>query len=78
MISRKVQLDESDLDFIDEAWALLNYKSKSEYMRVAITEKIREDKKKLRELKRQAAMEGYGDGYENVFESIEAEDFEDR
>ncbi len=78
MISRKVQLDESDLDFIEEALSILNYKSKSEYMRVAIMEKIREDKKKLRELKRQAAMEAYGQGYENVFESIEAEDFEDR
>ena len=78
MISRKVQLDESDLDFIEEAWSVLNYKSKSEYMRVAIMEKIREDKKRLRELKRQAAMEAYRHGSENIFESIEAEDFEDR
>ncbi len=79
MISRKVQLNEKDLEFIEEACSVLNYKSKSQYMRIAILEKIRADKRKLRALKCQAAMEAYGEsGPENIFESIEVEDFEDR
>jgi Arc/MetJ-type ribon-helix-helix transcriptional regulator len=79
VISRKVQLRKEDLELIEEVCSVLQYKSKSEYMRVAIQEKIRADKRKLREMKRQAAMAAYGQaGPEHVFESIEAEDFEDR
>ena len=79
MISSKVQLREEDQELIEEVCSVLDYKSKSEYMRLAIQEKLRVDRRKLREMKRQAAMEGYGQaGPENVFESIEAEDFEDR
>ena len=79
MISSKVQLEKEDLELIEEVCSVLSYKSRSEYMRIAIQEKIRTDKRKLREMKRQAAMEAYGRaGPEHVFESIEAEDFEDR
>ena len=38
----------------------------------------RTDKRRLRELERQKAMKAYGDDYENVFESIQGEPFEDR
>ena len=78
MVPQKVQLDESDLEFIESACSVLDYKSKSEYMRAAIREKIRADRRTLRELKRQEAMAAYGDDFEVAFESIEAEDFEDR
>lgn len=64
MVSQKVQLDESDLEFIESACFALDYKSKSEYMRAAIREKIRADRRKLRELRRQEAMAAYGDGFE--------------
>ena len=78
MVPQKVQLEESDLEFIESAWSTLDYKSKSDYMRAAIREKIRADRRKLRELRRQGAMAAYGGGFEVAFESIEAEDFEDR
>ena len=79
MISRKVQLGKEDLDLIEEICSVLPYKSKSEYMRLAIQEKLRTDKRELREMKRQAAMEAYGGAaLDHAFESIEAEDFEDR
>ena len=78
-VTQKVQLEERDLDFIEEVFPILDYKSKSEYMREAILAKIREDKQKLREMRRREAMEAYGEeSPENVFESIEADDFEDR
>jgi hypothetical protein len=48
-------------------------------MRTAVNNKVDEDRKKLRELKRIAAMEMIGRAnHENLFESIEGEDFEDR
>ena len=48
-------------------------------MREAINTKVAEDRKRLRELKRVAAMEMIGGApYDNVFKSIEGEDFEDR
>ncbi|HSF16501.1 MAG TPA: crotonobetainyl-CoA--carnitine CoA-transferase [Vicinamibacteria bacterium] len=76
---QKVQLEEKDLDFIEAVFSIFDYKSKSEYMREAILAKIREDKRKLREMKCRQAMEAYGEeAPENVFESIEAEDFEGR
>ncbi len=78
-VTQKVQLEEKDLDFIEAVFSILDYKSKSEYMREAILAKIREDQKKLREMKCREAMEAYGEeAPENVFESIEADDFEDR
>ena len=78
MITQKVQLSEEDLQFVEEACRKLKYRSKSEYFRDAIKERIRNDRSRLRELKRQAAMEAYGDDFDHAFESIEGEDFEDR
>ena len=77
-LTQKVQLEPEDLEFIDRVCETLEYGSKSEYMRAAIQEKIRTDKRRLRELERQKAMKAYGDDYEDVFESIEGEPFEDR
>ena len=78
-VTQKVQLEEKDLDFIEAVFSILEYKSKSEYMREAILAKIREDQKKLREMKCREAMEAYSEeAPENVFESIEADDFEGR
>ena len=78
MIPQKVQLEEGELEFIETAYALLDYKSKSAYMRAAIQEKIRADRRKLRALRRRQAMEAYGGYLDDAFASIEAEDFEDR
>ncbi len=78
MVPQKVQLSESDLRFIEMACQLLSFKSKSEYMRVAIQEKIRADRRKLRELRRQKAMLAYGDDFDVAFEALEGEPFEDR
>ncbi len=76
MVPQKVQLAEADLEFIEAACKLLNFKSKSEYMRAAIRERIRADRRRLRELQRRQAMRAYGDDFEVAFESIEAEEFE--
>ena len=62
MVQNKVQLKQEDVAFIEKACHLFNYKNKSEYMRSAILEKIKNDKKELRELKRKKAMEGYCKG----------------
>jgi len=78
MRTHKVQLNERELEFIEGAYAALNYKSKSAYMRAAIQDKIRVDQTKLRELKRRQAMAGYGAHLDHAFEALEAEDFEDR
>ncbi len=78
MVPQKVQLDEPDLEFIERSCETLGFKSKSEYMRAAIREKIRLDRRKLRDLKRRQAMAGYGGDFEVTFESIEVEDFEER
>ncbi len=77
-VTQKVQLEPEDLEFIDRVCETLEYGSKSEYMRAAIREKIRADKRKLRELERHKAMKGYSEGHGDVFESIAAEPFEDR
>ena len=78
-VTQKIQIEEKDLDFIEAIFSILNYKTKSEYMREAILAKIREDRKTLREMKCREAMEAYGEETtESVFESIEADDFEDR
>lgn len=48
-------------------------------MREAINAKVNEDRKKVRELKRRNAMQMIGKvSYNNIFESIESEDFENR
>ena len=79
LIPAKFQIDKRDYEFIKQACKSLHYKSLSEYMRDAVSTKVTEDRKKLRELKRIAAMEMIGRApYDNVFESIEGEDFEGR
>ncbi len=79
LIPTKIQIDKKKYEFIKLVYKELHYKSLSEYMREAINTKVAEDRKRLRELKRVAAMEMIGRApYDNVFESIEGEDFEDR
>lgn len=78
MVPQKVQLTETETEFIEGAYEVLNYKSKSAYMRAAIQEKIRSDRRRLREIKRRRAAKGYGNLLDPAFQSIEAEDFEDR
>ncbi len=78
MVPQKVQLREEDLRFIETACAAFSFKSKSEYMRVAIQERIRADRRRLRERRRQQAMMAYADPSDIAFEALEGEDFEDR
>ncbi len=79
MISQKVQLEESDVEFIRRACKLLRYRSRSQYIRDAIKDKIRADRARLRESRRQKAMQAYGeDEFDRPFEAIEGEDFADR
>ena len=79
MIQNKIQINEKDFEFIKKAYKTLSYKSLSHYMREAIQAKVREDRKKLKALKRSSAMEQIGrTAYQNHFESLEGEDFEDR
>ena len=79
LIQTKVQIDKKEYEFIKKVHKDLHYKSLSEYMREAINAKVKEDRKRLRELKRMAAMEMIGKApYDNVFESIEGENFENR
>ncbi len=79
LIQTKIQIDKKEYEFIKQAYKELRYKSLSEYMRKAVHTKVEEDRKRLRELKRKAAMEIIGRAsYDNVFESIEGEDFESR
>jgi hypothetical protein len=66
-------------DFIKKAHKELNYKSLSEYVRDAINVKIREDRRKIREKKMASGMEMFAEApVDNLFESIEGEDFEER
>lgn len=79
MIQNKIQIDESDLEFIRKAYKTLSYKSLSHYMREAIRSQVWEDRKRLRALRRSQAMEQIGQGaYPHLFESLEGEDFEER
>jgi len=79
MTQAKFQIDREDYEFIKTAYKLLDYKNYSEYIRVAIKMKIKADRKKLREIKRNLAMEQIGkSNYENHFEAIDGEDFEER
>ena len=77
LIQSKVQINQKDYDFIKKVYKDLHYRSLSEYMREAIVQKVKEDQKILREIKRKAAMKMIAKaGYENLFESIEGDDFE--
>lgn len=79
MTQAKFQIDREDYEFIKAAYRMLDYSTYSEYMREAVKEKIRADRKKLREIKRNLAMEQIGQAsYENHFEILDGEDFEDR
>ena len=79
MIQSKVQIAPEDYEFIKKVYKDFKYKSLSAYMREAISKKVKEDRKKLRDLKRQAAMEIIGKNrYENLFEPIDGDDFETR
>jgi Arc/MetJ-type ribon-helix-helix transcriptional regulator len=79
LVQSKVQIDNKDLEFIKKTYKTLSYKSLSDYMRAAITSKIKEDRKKIREIRRKEAFEMLGkSGHQNLFSSIEGEDFEDR
>ena len=79
LIQTKIQLDPTDYEFIKKVYKDFHYKSLSEYMREAINAKVNQDRKRLREQKRIAAMEMIGKApYKNFFESIEGEDFESR
>jgi len=77
LIQSKVQINQKDYDFIKKIYKNFQYRSLSEYMREAIAQKVKEDRKTLREMKRKTAMKMIAKGgYENVFESIEGDDFE--
>ncbi len=79
LVQSKIQLENEDYKFIKSKYKLLNYKSFAEYVRDAVKQKIKEDRKKLREKMRREAMENIGsESYENIFESIEGEIFEAR
>jgi Arc/MetJ-type ribon-helix-helix transcriptional regulator len=79
MIQTKVQIEKKDYEFIKRAHKELRYKSLSQYIREAVNAKVRGDRRRLRELKRAAAMEMIGKAsHDNLFESLEGEDFETR
>jgi hypothetical protein len=79
LIQTKIQVDPKDYEFIKKSHRALKYKSLSQYMREAVNAKVKEDRKRLREMQRSEAMKMIGEaGHENLFESIEGEDFEDR
>ena len=79
LIQTKIQVDPTDYEFIKRVYKDFRYKSLSEYMREAINTKVNQDRKRLREQKRIAAMEMIGKApYKNLFESIDGEDFESR
>ncbi len=77
MTQTKVQIDNDDYKFIKKAVKQLKYKSLSEYMREAVKAKVNMDRKRLREMKREKAIEKIGKAsYENLFESLGGEIFE--
>ncbi len=79
LIPTKIQLDKAHYDFIKLACRDLHYRSLSDYVRQAVENKMKEDRRQLRAKKRQAAMEMMGaEPNQNVFESIEGDDFESR
>ena len=67
MIQTKFQIKQEDYEFIKKVYKDLHYKSLSEYIREAVKAKAKEDRKKLREIKRMKAMEMIGKtSYENL------------
>ncbi len=79
MTQAKFQIDREYYEFIKATYKLLDYSNYSEYMRTAIKEKIKADRKKLRSIKKNQAIERIGNaGYENYFNSLDGEDFENR
>lgn len=79
LIQTKIQINPKDYEFIKKFYKDLRFRSLSEYMREAINAKVEQDRKRLRELKRMKAIEMIGKAaYDNLFESIEGEEFEDR
>ena len=79
LIQTKVQINPKDYEFIKKVYKDLHFRSLSEYMREAINAKVEQDRKTLRELKRMKAIEMIGKAaYDNLFESIEGDEFEDR
>jgi metal-responsive CopG/Arc/MetJ family transcriptional regulator len=79
LIPTKIQIEKKNFEFIKQVHKKLHYRSLSEYIREAVNTKVEKDRKKLRELKRKAAIEMIGKAtYDNVFESIDGEDFEIR
>ena len=79
LIQTKIQLDPKDYEFVKKVYKDLRYKSLSAYVREAINTKVKQDRRRLREQKRIAAMEMIGKApHENLFESIDGEDFESR
>ncbi len=79
LIPTKIQIDKKNYEFIKQVYKELHYKSLSEYVREAVYTKVQEDRKRLRELKRKTAMEMIGRApYDNIFQSIEGQDFENR
>ena len=79
LVQTKIQIDKESYEFIKKAYRELNYKSLSEYIRDAVSQKIKEDRKRFREHRRVKAMESIGmTPVDNLFESIEGDDFEDR
>ncbi|PIW01799.1 MAG: crotonobetainyl-CoA--carnitine CoA-transferase, partial [Deltaproteobacteria bacterium CG17_big_fil_post_rev_8_21_14_2_50_51_6] len=49
LIQTKVQIDPTDYEFIKEAYKYFRYRSLSEYVREAISAKVSQDRKTLRE-----------------------------
>lgn len=60
LIQTKIQIDQEDYCFIKKTHKRLNYKSRSEYMRKAISTMVKADRIRIRELKRKGAMEMIG------------------
>lgn len=79
LVQTKIQIDKESYDFIKKTHRELNYRSLSEYVRDAVSAKIREDRKRIRAKIRASAMEKLGEAPAgNLFESIEGEGFEER
>jgi hypothetical protein len=79
LVQTKLQIDKESYEFIKKAYKELNYRSLSEYIRTAVNAKIGEDRRRMRAMKRAAAMDMLGEAApDNLFESIEGDDFEGR
>lgn len=79
LVQTKVQIDRETYDFMKNRYRQLNYRSVSEYIRDALNLKIKEDRKRVRELTRAEAMEAIGRAPAGDFyESTQGDDFEDR